>query len=131
MRNLASIQIIDDIQPIENADAIEVCSILGWKVVVKKGEFQVGEKVVFCEIDSWVPTEIAPFLSKGKEPREFEGIKGERLRSCKLRSQLSQGLILPVSVLEKDGNFITKNEETSELILNIINDDSIQNNEFN
>ena len=55
--------------------------------------------MVFCEIDSWVPHEIAPFLSKGKEPREYLGIKGERLRSVKLRGVISQGLILPISVL--------------------------------
>jgi RNA ligase (TIGR02306 family) len=53
---------------------------------------------VYCEIDSWIPTELAPFLSKGKEPREFEGIRGERLRTVKLRGQLSQGLLLPVEV---------------------------------
>jgi hypothetical protein len=41
------------------------------------------------------PTELAPFLSKGKEPREYEGVKGERLRTVKLRGQLSQGLLLP------------------------------------
>jgi RNA ligase (TIGR02306 family) len=62
---------------------------------VKKGEFAVGDLAVYLEIDSWVPTELAPFLSKGKEPREFEGIKGERLRTIKLRGQLSQGLLLP------------------------------------
>jgi RNA ligase (TIGR02306 family) len=49
------------------------------------------------EIDSWVPTELAPFLSKGKEPREYEGVKGERLRTVKLRGQISQGLLLPVN----------------------------------
>ena len=38
-RKLASIQKILDIQPIEGADAIEVATILGWKVVVKKNEF--------------------------------------------------------------------------------------------
>ena len=43
-----------------------------------------------------VPNELAPFLSKGKEPKEFEGVKGERLRTIKLRGCLSQGLILPI-----------------------------------
>jgi RNA ligase (TIGR02306 family) len=52
---------------------------------------------VYFEIDSWIPTELAPFLSKGKEPREFEGVKGERLRTIKLRGQLSQGLLMPLS----------------------------------
>jgi RNA ligase (TIGR02306 family) len=99
MRKLASIRKIDDIRPIEGADAIECVVVGGWTVVVKKGEFAAGDLAVYLEIDSWVPTELAPFLSKGKEPREFEGIKGERLRTVKLRGQLSQGLLLPISVL--------------------------------
>ena len=96
MRKLASIRRIADIQPIEGADAIEVATIDGWKVVVKKDEFKVGELAVYLEIDSWVPHELAPFLSKGSEPREYNGVKGERLRTIKLRGQVSQGLLLPV-----------------------------------
>ena len=96
MRKLASIRKIDNINPIEGADAIEVATVGGWKVVVKKNEFQVGDVAIYFEIDSWIPTELAPFLSKGKEPREFEGVKGERLRTVKLRGQLSQGLLLPI-----------------------------------
>lgn len=95
-RKLATIRKIAAIEPIEGADAIEVAVVDGWKVVVKKGEFQVDALAVYLEIDSWVPTELAPFLSKGKEPREYEGVKGERLRTVKLRGQLSQGLLLPI-----------------------------------
>lgn len=98
MRKMASIRAIDSIQPIEGAAAIECAVVGGWKVVVKKGEFAAGDLAVYCEIDSWIPTELAPFLSKDKEPREFEGIRGERLRTVKLRGQLSQGLLLPVEV---------------------------------
>lgn len=95
-RKLATIRKIAAIEPIEGADAIEVAVVDGWKVVVKKDEFQVDSLAVYLEIDSWVPTELAPFLSKGKEPREYEGVKGERLRTVKLRGQLSQGLLLPI-----------------------------------
>lgn len=96
MRKLATIRKIDDIRPIEGADAIECAVIGGWTVVIKKGEFRVGQLATYLEIDSWVPTELAPFLSKGKDPREYNLIKGERLRTVKLRGQLSQGLLLPV-----------------------------------
>jgi RNA ligase (TIGR02306 family) len=99
MRKLATIRKIDELNPIDGADAIECAVVGGWKVVVKKGEYTVGDLAVYLEIDSWVPTELAPFLSKGKEPREFEGIKGERLRTVKLRGQISQGLLLPLSVI--------------------------------
>ena len=40
-RKLVSIQTIDDIQPIENADNIEVASVGGWNIVIRKGEFNV------------------------------------------------------------------------------------------
>ncbi len=96
MRKLASIQKIIDIQPIPDADAIEVATVHSWKVVVKKGEFNVGDMVIYCEVDSWIPTELAPFLSKG-EPKEYNGVKGERLRTVRLRGQISQGLILPIT----------------------------------
>ncbi len=99
-RKLASIRRIADIQPIEGADAIVVATIDGWKVVVKKDEFKAGDLALYLEIDSWVPHELAPFLSKGQEPREYNGVKGERLRTIKLRGQVSQGLLLPASVAE-------------------------------
>lgn len=97
MRKLATVKTIDAIDPIENADAIEVATIGGWKVVVKKGEFSVGDLAVYIEIDSFVPHNLAPFLSKGKEPREYNSIKGERLRTIRLRGQISQGLLLPLN----------------------------------
>ena len=95
-RKLASIRRIANIQPIEGADAIVVATVDGWKVVVKKDEFKVGDLAVYLEIDSWVPHDLAPFLSKGQEPREYNGVKGERLRTVKLRGQVSQGLLLPI-----------------------------------
>ena len=99
IRKLASIAEVTYIKPIEKADAIE-CAIVngGWPVVVKKGEYKVGDVAIYLEIDSWVPYELAPFLSKGKEPREYNGVKGERLRTVKLRGQISQGLLLPLNV---------------------------------
>lgn len=98
MRKLASIRKISDIKPIENADAIEVAVVDGWNVVTKKGEYKPGDLAVYCEIDSFIPEHLAPFLSKGSGgPKEFEGIVGNRLRTVKLRGQVSQGLLLPIS----------------------------------
>lgn len=95
-RKLASIRRVAEIKPIENADAIEAVRVDGWWVVCKKGEFAVGDLAIFCEIDSWIPENIAPFLFKG---REYNGVKGERLRTIKLRGQVSQGLLLPTHVV--------------------------------
>ncbi len=97
-RKMATIRRIDEIRPIEGADAIEAAVIGGWVVVIKKGEFKAGDLAVYLEIDSWVPHAIAPFLSKGQEPREYNGVKGERLRTVKLRGTTSQGLLLPVTL---------------------------------
>ena len=74
-RKLATIRKIDSIDPIEGADAIEVATVGGWKVVVKKGEYTVDSLAVYFEIDSWIPTALAPFLTKaGHFPKVFEGV---------------------------------------------------------
>ena len=95
-RKLASVRVIDAIDPIPGADAIDVATIGGWKVVVKKGEFNPGDMCVYFEIDSWIPKDVAPFLFKG---RSYNGVEGERLRTVKLRGQISQGLVLPMTVV--------------------------------
>src|SRR5262249_38169914 len=55
VRKLASVQTVNAVEPIANADAIEKVRVLGWWVVVKKGEHRPGDKVVYCEIDSLLP----------------------------------------------------------------------------
>lgn len=90
MRQLATIQRISAIDPIEGADAIECASVLGWKVVVKKGEFQPGDLAVYMEIDSVPPDEEQyRFLWRNTEmrPNNF------RIRTIKLRGQISQGIL--------------------------------------
>lgn len=90
MRNLASIQRIKSLEPIGGADNIEKATVLGWHLVVKKGEFQVGGLVVYCEVDSVLPErEEFEFL----RPRKF------RIRTIKLRGQVSQGICFPTSIL--------------------------------
>lgn len=95
-RKLASIQKIIEIKEIENATKIEAVRINEWWLVVKKGEFLVRDLCVYIETDSWVPETIAPFLFTG---REFNGVRGARLRTIKLRKQLSQGLVLPIRII--------------------------------
>jgi|WetSurMetagenome_2_1015567.scaffolds.fasta_scaffold61392_2 hypothetical protein len=91
MRKLASIQKILGIKPIEKADVIEVCVIQGWECVIKKSEgFKVGDLVVYIEVDSITP-----------DKPEFEFLRERkfRVRTIKLRGQISQGLVLPISIL--------------------------------
>ncbi|MEO8147773.1 MAG: RNA ligase (ATP) [Bacteroidia bacterium] len=90
MRKLASIQKIKSIEPIEGADAIVKATVLGWHLVVKKDEFKVGDLCVYCEIDSLLP-----------DKPEFEFLKPRnmRIRTIKLRGQISQGICFPLSIL--------------------------------
>ena len=90
MRKLASIQRIDALDPIEGRDRIELASVLGWKVIVQKGEFKVGDYCVFCEIDSVLP-----------EKPEFEFLrpKNFRIRTMKMAGVISQGIVFPTTIL--------------------------------
>lgn len=100
-RKLASIRRISDIQPIEGADMIELAIVDGWKVVVAKNVgHKVGDMVVYCEIDSFLPIkEEFEFLRKSSF-KKMGDQEGFRLKTIKLRGQVSQGLILPLSVFE-------------------------------
>ena len=115
-RKLASIRRIDEILPIPDADAIEVAVVGGWKVVVKRGEFALGDLAVYFEIDSWVPHALAPFLSKGQPPREYNGVAGERLRTIKLRGQVSQGLLLSRDVALPMTNSFQEDDDVTEFL---------------
>ena len=98
-RKLVTIREISNIQPIPDADAIEVATVGGWKVVVKKGEFSIGDLGLYFEVDSFLPEtdERFQFLMKSGV-RTFEGERGHVLRTARLRKQLSQGLILPLQL---------------------------------
>jgi len=113
-RKMASIRRINNIDPIQNADAIELATVDGWKVVIRKGEYTIGDLAIYCEIDSWIPHAIAPFLSKGSNPRLYDNVEGERLRTVKLRGQLSQGLLLPLSVLGNNPESLTVGIDVAE-----------------
>lgn len=95
-RKMATIRVVTGIKPIEGADRIELALIDGWQVVVQKDQFKEGDKVIYFEIDSWVPHKIAPFLTRGTKPKEYNGVEGNRLKTVKLKGTLSQGLVLPV-----------------------------------
>jgi len=104
-RKLATIRKIDNILPIEGADMIELSTVGGWKVVVAKDvNHKVGDLVVYCEIDSFLPIEPEfEFLRKSSYKKMADGTEGFRLKTIKLRGQVSQGLIVPLDVLLKCG----------------------------
>ena len=100
-RKLATIQKIREIRPIDGADAIELAIINNWQVVVAKNVgHKVGDWVVYCEIDSFLPVrEEFEFLRKSSF-KKMGDQEGFRLKTIRLRGQISQGLVLPISVLE-------------------------------
>lgn len=106
MRTLASIQRIKSIEPIPGADAIEKATVLGWNVVVKKGEFKVGDLCIYIEIDSLLPLrkEYA-FLQSGGVKRMLHAgreVEGYRLKTVRLRGQISQGIAFPLGLFPSD-----------------------------
>lgn len=104
-RELAYITKITDITPIEGADRVELAHINGWHVMVKKGEFKIGDLCVYFEIDSKLPETVEfEFMSRYnfrvKTQRYFKG------------KVISQGLIMTLKELNledcKEGDFVTE-----------------------
>ena len=106
MRKLASIQEITDIQPIEGRDRIVLATVLGWHVIVTT-DFKVGDRVVFCEIDSVLP-----------EKPEFEFLRAKkfRIRTMKMAGVVSQGICFPLSILPERAKPYELDEDVTDLI---------------
>jgi RNA ligase (TIGR02306 family) len=114
MRKLATVRVIKEVNPIDGADKIECVIVDGWQVVTKKGEFSPGDLCVYFEIDSVLPIrEEFEFLRKGcyvkKDWLESEHNptgEGFRLKTIRLRKQISQGLVIPFEdYMEVDDDF--------------------------
>lgn len=93
-RALAYIQHVTNIRPIDGADNIEQCNVLGWNLICKKGEFHEGDPCVYIEIDSKVPE---------REEFEFLRAKGFKVKTMKLGkfNCISQGLAMPQSAFKE------------------------------
>lgn len=93
-RALAYIQHVTNIRPIDGADNIEQCNVLGWNLICKKGEFHEGDPCVYIEIDSKVPD---------REEFEFLRAKGFKVKTMKLGkfNCISQGLAMPQSAFKE------------------------------
>lgn len=102
-RKLASIKTISDILPIEGKDRIELAIVDGWQIIVKKGEYEIGDKTVFVEIDSVLP-----------EKEEFEFLRKNkfRIKTMKLAGTLSQGICFPLSLLPQNKEYNLEDDVT-------------------
>lgn len=103
--SVASIQLVRDVRPHSNADALDLCTILGWQVVIKKGEFKTGDKCVYVEIDSILPD---------KPEFEFLRNKNFRIKPIKLRGMESAGIVFPMSILPQSEYIV--GQDVTELI---------------
>ncbi len=115
MRKLASIRVISQVIEHTNAEKLGIYMIEGWQVIDQKNKYEVGDKVVYCEIDSFLPvTPEFEFLRKSSF-RKMGVLEGFRLKTIRLRGELSQGLILPMSVLG-DGHSYNVGDDVSVLL---------------
>lgn len=112
MRKLASVEKIVDIQPIEGKDKIELTKVLGWNVVVQKGEFKLGDLCVYIEPDTLLPEkEEFEFLRKRCYSKKYGGF---RIRVMKLGSIYSQGIVFPLSIL--DSTKVKEGQDVSSIL---------------
>jgi hypothetical protein len=98
-RALVRVVKVDSIKPIKKADFVELAIIGGWQCVVKKGEFQAGSLALYAEIDALLPVSnpVWAFLGERKEGQKtFDGVLYSRIRTVKLRGEVSQGLLTPL-----------------------------------
>lgn len=114
-RKLASIQYVHNVTPIEGADSIECVHVLGWKCVATKGTFHIGDPCIYIEVDSFLPIrtefEFLRASSYKKSPILGEGF---RVKTVKLRGQISQGLVQELSILP-DGYYSIGDDVTDKL----------------
>jgi RNA ligase (TIGR02306 family) len=98
MRSLVTIQKVKQITAIADSDFLELAHVMGWQCVVKKGEFQAGDMGVYYEVDSFLPLdERYEFLRSSSYRENVDNGNGFRIRTVKMRCQLSQGLFLPLA----------------------------------
>jgi RNA ligase (TIGR02306 family) len=119
-RHLATVEVITELAPIPDADAIVRARVRGWDVVVKKDEFKVGDLCVYFEIDSFLPVTDSRFAFLA--PRGFKtdvnGVEGHALKTARLRGQYSQGLVLALTEfpeLTAHGGFLPGDDVTQVL----------------
>jgi hypothetical protein len=108
MSNLAKVEKILSITPIEKADRIELVTVKGWQVVCKKGQYKVDDLVVYIEVDGLVPENIlkaAGLWDITKDRGMLDGTNHNRVKTRRFLGNLSQGIVVPTSVLPASYKF--------------------------
>lgn len=115
MRKLASIQTVAALTPIEGKDRIELATILGWRVIVQKGTYAVGDLCVYIEPDSVLP-----------DRPEFDFLRSKkfRIRTMKMAGVLSEGICFPLSILPESVKWIKEGVDVTDA-LGVVHCDSL------
>ena len=93
-RELAYVTIIDGIEPIVGSDNCECAIVGGWHIMVRKGQFNVGDPAIYFEIDSKVNPNIEAFSFLAK--RNYK-IKTQKYTFGGKGNFISQGLLMHAS----------------------------------
>jgi RNA ligase (TIGR02306 family) len=92
--SVAYVGIIGSVSEIPGADNIELVTVGGWNAITKKGEYQVGDKVVVATTDAVIPQALSDLMEVTNYLR-----KGQRVRTVKLRGVYSECLLIPFKYL--------------------------------
>jgi RNA ligase (TIGR02306 family) len=87
-----------DLRPHPNADALELATVGGWQLCVRKGAHRTGDAVVYFEAGTVLPAEVADRLGVRKYLAEKTDHLGRRVlvvHRIKLRGEPSFGLAVP------------------------------------
>jgi hypothetical protein len=114
MRKLAHIEAVTNIRPIEGYDRVEQVNILGWNVIVQKGQFKEGDKAVYVEIDSIVPNDNPNFAFLEK--------RNYKIKTQKMCKTISQGIVFSMDILP-EGNYEIGDDVTEILKITQIEDE--------
>lgn len=115
MRELASIQKIIAINPIEGADQIELADVQGWHVIVRKEEnYKVGDLIIYIQYDTILPVKPEfEFLRDCCYSKKFNGF---RIKNRKLRGVFSEGIVFPLSIIDDGFHNWKEGDDVSELL---------------
>lgn len=90
---LATIETITKIVPIDGANNIELAEVLGWNVVIKKGEFSEGDLCIYIRIDTTINSMLKCFAHLAKSKNSTKRI---RINTRKFINVYSQGLVISI-----------------------------------